>query len=206
MKKQLFIIGAGSHASVVIDIAKSLNYKINFIIDINSKVILEEKKFGIPVKSKSYISKIKKKSSIFLAIGNNHIRDKFYEKYKKNFKFVNLIAKTSKISKYSKIGKANYIGPNVIINSGTIINNNCILNTSSVIEHDTIIENSVHICPSVTIGGNCKIGERSFIGLGSNIIDKIRIGKNVDLGAGSLVNKQLKSNSLYYGVPAKLKR
>ena len=51
-----------------------------------------------------------------------------------------------------------------------------------------------------------KIGEKSFIGLGSNIIDKIRIGKNVDLGAGSLVNKQLKSNSLYYGVPAKLKR
>ena len=127
---------------------------------------------------------------VFLAIGNNYIRKIHYQKYKKHFKFVNLISKSSKVSKYSNLGEGNYIGPNVIINAGVVIKNNCILNTSSIIEHDVVIDNNVHICPSVTIGGNCKIGDETFLGLGSNIIDNILI-KKVVLGAGSLVTKRL---------------
>jgi len=203
LTQSLYIIGAGSHSSVVIDLAISLNYKIIFIVDINSNKIGNEKKFGIPVKNRSFIKKIKKNSKVFLAIGNNILRKIQYQKYKSTFKFINLISKSSKVSKYSKLGEANYIGPNVIINAGTIIKNNCILNTNSVIEHDVIVDNNVHICPSVTIGGKCKIGDESFIGLGSNIIDNISIGKKVILGAGSLVTKKLKSNSIYFGVTAK---
>lgn len=203
MTKNLYIIGAGSHSSVVIDLAISLKYKIICIVDINSNEIGFEKKFGIPVKNKSFIKKIKKNSNVFLAIGNNSLRKIQYQKYKSTFKFINLISKSSKVSKYSIIGEANYIGANVIINAGTIIKDNCILNTSSIIEHDVIVDNNVHICPSVTIGGKCKIGDESFIGLGSNIIDNISIGKKVILGAGSLVTRKLKSNSMYFGVPAK---
>ena len=206
MTKNLYIIGAGSHSNVIIDLATSLNYKIIFIVDINSTILGHEKKFGIPVKDKSFIKKIKKNSMVFLAIGNNYIRKIHYQKYKKHFKFVNLISKSSKVSKYSNLGEGNYIGPNVIINAGVVIKNNCILNTSSIIEHDVVIDNNVHICPSVTIGGNCKIGDETFLGLGSNIIDNILIGKKVVLGAGSLVTKTLKSHSTYFGVPAKRQR
>lgn len=206
MKKNLYIIGAGSHSNVIIDLATSLNYKIIFIVDINSTILGHEKKFGIPVKDKSFIKKIKKNSMVFLAIGNNHIRKIHYQKYKKHFKFVNLISKSCKVSKYSNLGEGNYIGPNVIINAGVVIKNNCILNTSSIIEHDVVVDNNVHICPSVTIGGNCKIGDETFLGLGSNIIDNILIGKKVVLGAGSLVTKTLKSHSTYFGVPAKRQR
>lgn len=205
MIRSLFIIGSGSHSNVVIDIAFSLNYKINFIIDINLNNKKKETKFGIPVKNKFYINKIKKNSLVFLAIGDNLIRKKYYKKYKKKFKFINLISKSSKVSVNSVLGEGNYVGPNVVVNSGVIIKNNCILNSSSVIEHDVIIEDNVHICPSVTIGGNCKVGKDSFIGIGSIIINKIKIGSKVILGAGSLVTKNLKSNNLYYGSPAKKK-
>mgnify|MGYP000007562024 CR=1 FL=1 len=156
------------------------------------------------VKSQPYINKIKKNSSVFLAIGNNKIRKKYFEKYKKKFNFINLVSKTCIVSTYAKLGIANYIGPNVIVNAGTVIKNNCILNTSSIIEHDVVIEDNAHICPSVTIGGCSKIGKDSFIGLGSNIIDKVVIGNKVVLGAGSLVISKLKSNSVYFGSPAKL--
>ena len=205
MTKNLYIIGAGSHSSVVIDLAISLKYKIIFIVDINSDKIGNEKKFGIPIKNKSFIKKIKKNSKVFLAIGNNSLRKIHYQKYKSTFKFINLISKSSKVSKYSIIGEANYIGHNAVINSGTKIGDNCIINTASIIEHDIKIGNHVHICPSVTIGGNSKIGDSTFVGLGSKIIDKIIIGKNVKLGAGSLVVKELKSNLVYFGSPAKKK-
>ena len=201
MTKNLYIIGAGSHASVIIDCAITNKYKIKCLIDINSKNTKNEKKFGIPVNNNSFINNLKKNSNVFLAIGDNKVRTKYFKKYKNKFNFLNLISKSSQISINSKLGKGNYIGPNVIINGGSSIGNNCILNTSSIIEHDVNIGDNTHICPSVTIGGSTEINDNCFIGLGSNIIDKIKIGKNVKLGAGSLVLKNLKSNSIYYGTP-----
>lgn len=203
MTNSLYIIGAGSHASVIVDVANSNKYKIKCLVDINSKNIKNEKKFGIPVNNSTYLEKIKKNSLVFLAIGDNEIRFNYFKKFRGKFNFINLISKSSQISKNSTLGKGNYIGPNVVINGGTNIGNNCILNTSSVIEHDVNIGDNIHICPSVTIGGNTKINDNCFIGLGSNIIDKIIIGKNVTLGAGSLVNKNLETNSTYYGSPVK---
>ena len=203
MTRSIFIIGAGSHASVIVDVAKSKNLKINCLVDINSKKFKDEKKFGIDVKNLSFLKKIKKNSTVFLAIGENKLRKKYYEKYKNVFNFINLISDSSQISKYSKIGEGNFIGPNVIINARTTLGNNCIINTASVIEHDVEIGDNIHICPSVTVAGNCKILDNCFIGMGSIIIDKIIIQKNVKLGAGSLVVKNLKSNNTYYGTPAK---
>lgn len=203
MTNSLYIIGAGSHASVIVDVASSNNYKIKCLVDINPKNIKNEKKFGITVKNTTYLKKIKKNSLVFLAIGDNEIRSKYFKKFKDKFNFINLISKSSQISKNSTLGKGNYIGPNAVINGGSNIGNNCILNTSSVIEHDVNIGDNIHICPSVTIGGNTTINDNCFIGLGSNIINQIIIGKNVTLGAGSLVNKNLKPNSIYYGSPAK---
>ena len=82
------------------------------------------------------------------------------------------------------------------------INNNCIINSGAIIEHDVKIKNS-HICPGVIIGGNTLIGQNCFIGLGSNIIDKIKIGSNTTLDLGSLVIKNIESNQVFAGSPAK---
>ena len=42
-----------------------------------------------------------------------------------------------------------------------------------------------------------------FIGSGTRILSNIRIGSNVIVGAGSLVNKDIPDNSVYAGVPAR---
>jgi acetyltransferase-like isoleucine patch superfamily enzyme len=59
------------------------------------------------------------------------------------------------------------------------------------------------LAPGVVTGGNVHIGKFSAIGLGAHIIHGIRIGEQVVVGAGSLVNKNLDSGKVYYGIPAK---
>ena len=54
------------------------------------------------------------------------------------------------------------------------------------------------------IAGEVKIGELSFIGIGSSIVQSVNIGRNCVLGAGSVVVSDFKDNSLGYGVPAKI--
>jgi acetyltransferase-like isoleucine patch superfamily enzyme len=42
--------------------------------------------------------------------------------------------------------------------------------------------------------------------MGSNIIDNVKIGKNVIIGAGSLVTKDIPDNVVAYGNPCKIVR
>lgn len=51
--------------------------------------------------------------------------------------------------------------------------------------------------------GKVKIGNNVFIGVKSTILKGVTIGDNVIIGANSLVNKDLKSNGVYAGNPAK---
>ncbi len=47
-------------------------------------------------------------------------------------------------------------------------------------------------------------GELSFIGIGATIIQEIKIGKNVTIGAGSVVIKDIPDNVIALGNPAKI--
>lgn len=51
--------------------------------------------------------------------------------------------------------------------------------------------------------GSIRIGDNVFIGYGVTILPNSNIGSNVIVGACSLVKGELKSNSVYAGVPAK---
>ena len=48
-----------------------------------------------------------------------------------------------------------------------------------------------------------KIKDNVFIGMNAIILPGTKIGSNVIIGAGSVVNGELNSNSVYAGVPAK---
>lgn len=66
---------------------------------------------------------------------------------------------------------------------------------------------NLRIGPGVVIGRNgCgfpKIGNNVYIAANSTIIGDISIGDNVIVGAGSVVTKDLPSNGIYFGNPAK---
>ena len=121
---------------------------------------------GIKVYPKNYIKSIKKNNAIFIAIGDNKLREKYYNKFKKKYKLINLIHPKSLISMQFEIGKGNYIGPGVIINSNVKIFNNTIINTGALIEHECVIEDNSHIGPGVKLGGRCVISKNVFIGIG----------------------------------------
>ena len=54
------------------------------------------------------------------------------------------------------------------------------------------------------IAGRVKIGAFSTIGSNSTILPDITIGENCFIGAGSVITKNVKDNSVICGVPGKL--
>ena len=87
-----------------------------------------------------------------------------------------------------------------------MIGDHCIINTSSSIDHDNIFSNFSSSGPGVTTGGNVTVMECSHIGIGSIVKNGLNIKKNTIIGAGSLIIKNCKSNSIYFGYPAKMIR
>ena len=208
--KKIIIIGAGGHAKVVADIILTRkeklkeNLEIIGFLDDNFKNLKYNNIFGIPILGdleniKNFISK---DYSFVIAIGDNDIRKKISENYSK-LNYYTAIHPKSIISREVKIGAGTVVMANVVINPNSIIGKYCILNTSSVIEHDSRLGSYVHISPNVTLCGGVSIDDNSWIGAGSVVRQQIYIGKDVVVGANSVVVKDIENSCIVVGNPAK---
>jgi len=73
------------------------------------------------------------------------------------------------------------------------------------------IGENLYVFHNVTIGhdyrtGRPRLGNNVFLGTGAILLGAISVGDNVIIGAGSLVNTDIPSNSLAVGNPAKVIR
>jgi len=93
-----------------------------------------------------------------------------------------------------------------VLQPGASIGRNCIINTCASVDHDCIVEDGAQLAPRVALGGRALVGSRSFVGIGSAIINGVRVGANCVIGAGSVVVKNIPDNSHAYGVPARVVR
>ena len=209
--KKIIIIGAGGHAKVVADIILTRkidlneNLKIIGFLDDNFKNLKYDNIFNIPILGDlSNIEKFSNNKDYFfiIAIGSNKVREEISKKYPELNYYI-AIHPRSIISREVEIGAGTVVMANVVINPASTIGKHCILNTSSVIEHDNGLGDYVHISPNTTLCGGVNIEDNSWIGAGSVIRQQIYIGKNVLVGANSVVIKNIEDNCIVVGNPAK---
>jgi len=91
-----------------------------------------------------------------------------------------------------------------IIQPGVTVGKHCIINTNSNIDHESYINSFSSICPGVTICGNVNIGELTFIGANSTIIQRITVGTNCVIGAGTVIIKNVNDNCKIVGNPGRI--
>lgn len=85
----------------------------------------------------------------------------------------------------------------------TIIDDNVKIDALVYIAHDVHIGRNVQIAGGTSIGGYCQIGEDTFVGFNTSIKNRIKIGKAVTVGMGSVVIKDVDSNSVICGNPSR---
>lgn len=202
MKDKIVIIGASGHGKVVADIAKLNGYKeIIFLDDDETKDIIG--KYLIAGRSKD-IDNYKDECDYIIAIGNNTIREKIYNKLSKlGINQITLIHPTAVIDKTVVIEEGTVVMANAVLNADVKIGKGCIINTAATIDHDCTINDFVHISPGVKIAGTVDIGKRTWIGIGSSIINNLTICDNCMIGAGSTVIYDIKCSGTYVGSPVR---
>ncbi|MDC0859400.1 acetyltransferase [Candidatus Pelagibacter sp.] len=206
--KSNIVVGAGGHSRAILENLYILNKKNIKVYDLNfspnaNKIILKNKVIDI---KKILNKEISKKNNMFLAIGSNILRKKYFKKFSTKMNMPNLISNKSNISSFSKIGIANFFNHFSYVGPNSSIGDNNIINTQSLIEHDVKIGSHCHISPSVKIAGSCSIGDNVMCGIGTIIINNINICSNVTIGAGSIITSNIYKPGTYVTVKNKLRK
>ena len=84
------------------------------------------------------------------------------------------------------------------------IGNNVTLWSGNHIGHDSTIEDHCFITSHVVVSGHVRVGERSFIGVNATLRNSITLGPGTLVGAGAIIMKDTKANSVYIPERAKL--
>jgi sugar O-acyltransferase (sialic acid O-acetyltransferase NeuD family) len=140
-------------------------------------------------------------TDFIIGIGNNAVRKRIAETY--DVRWVTLIHPSAQIAVNVSIGKGTAVMAGAVINACATVGAHCIINTHTVVEHDNVLEDYVHISPNAALGGAVRIGERSWIGLGTAVINNIDICKNCIVGAGAVVVNNITETGTYVSIPVR---
>ncbi len=201
----LAIVGAGGHGKVVADAALAMG-KWSEIVFFDDSEPAKLDCLGFPVVGRfEQLLNANIKPDVIVAIGNNRARlEKVQLLEASGFNVVNIIHPLAAISPFAKISLGTVIFSGAIVNPSAFIGKAVIVNTNAVIEHDCIIADGVHISPSVALAGTVAVGLRSWIGIGATVIHQIKIGSDVVVGAGAVVNRNLPDDVKAVGVPVRI--
>lgn len=203
MNKSVLVLGAGGHATVVVEMLRQLNYKIVGLVA-QEQPVAQPVFDGIPcyLSDDDVLSFDKNTVLLVNAIGSlpgQNTRFKVYDKFKRlGYHFATLVSPSAIVSDYVTLSEGVQVMPGAIINANVCIGENSIINSGAIVEHDCVIGRHNHIAPGAVLSGGVIIGEFVHISTGATIIQGIHIGEHAVVGAGATVNKHLESNRTLY--------
>lgn len=203
----LILVGGGGHCKSVIEVAESAGYNIKGILDTPENV--GKSVLGYPViGTDEQINRFVGDHRFIVTVGqikDVSLRIRLHEKIKDaGGKSLTLIASTAYVSKYAILGEGTVIMHKAMVNADAKIGVGCIINTFANIEHDAVIGNYCHISTGAMVNGNCKVGDKTFLGSQSVMANGTEIAEGCVVAAGAMVRKSLTRKGVYSGNPAML--
>lgn len=200
--EDIFLIGSGGHASVVLDalICSGVNGSVT-ILDSNPELdgmLFLGKDVRAPFSPSALGS-----ASFHVSIGDNKVRQSLFNSIMEGGGLpVSIIHPAALLSQYCAVGTGCFVAAGAIVAPRAAVGRSVIINHNAVIDHDCDIMDFCHIAPGAIVGGNVTVGECTLIGANATILPGVRIGNNVIVGAGSTVTRDVPCREIWIGTPA----
>jgi sugar O-acyltransferase (sialic acid O-acetyltransferase NeuD family) len=203
---EIFIVGAGAHGRVVLDILRDRadGQSVQFADDNES--LWGRSVNGAPVVSlREALSRKAGEVGFVVSVGKPRLRLELCRRVlDEGHTLVNAIHPKAVVEASATMGLGNMISPQAVVNSNARLGNAVVVNTSVVVEHDCVVEDGVSISPVACLGGRVTVGQGAFIAIGARIMARVHIGAGSIVGAHSLVLKDVPDDTLVFGSPARI--
>jgi len=209
----LFVLCAGGHARVVIDILRRQGRAIAGLLDDNAgyhgTAIDDVPVIGGRDKVLDYAP-----AQVVLvnALGNMPrrgnaglgLRRTFFAYFKdKGYRFETVISPDATVSPRAVLKEGVHIITGAIVHPGCVVGANAIVNTGAQLDHDCRVGDHSHIAPGAVLCGNVTVGEDCHIGAGAIIVPGITVGTGAVVAAGAVVVADVAPGGTVMGLAAR---
>lgn len=205
MSEPLIVIGASGFGKEVAWLAKRLGINVLGFID-DDESLAGNHFYNYPVLGRIDDWVKHANANFSLAIASPRIRKHVVNKMLLLGapKFKTLIDPAAEIDKEeTKIGEGSIICAGSICTADVNIGKFSIINKQCSIGHDVVIRDFCTIAPKVMLGGHVYLQSGVEVGGSASIRQQLIIGEGATIGMGSVVVKNIESNFLYLGSPAR---
>jgi len=207
--KDILIYGAGGYGREIACLINRINAVkpewnlLGFLDD--GEPVGTKNDYGVVLGDLAYINSYTKEVSVVLAIGTPSILQKLATSITNpKVNFPNLIdPDVLFLDKNNvRLGKGNIICAKCVVSCNVDIADFNLFNIGVGIGHDALFGSYNVLMPNVNISGGVETGNCNLFGVKSTVLQYLKVGNNVKIGANSLLMRKAKDDGLYFGTPA----
>lgn len=197
------MIGAGSHAKVVLDALRATAGTLSIEVrdDDRDKAgfHLLDIEIGVPIGDASTWPEL-----VHIAIGNNQTRCRYAAMAFRAGKVLHTVLHPQAIvSSFTRLGRGVFVAARGVIGPSVVIEDGVIVNHGAIVDHDCRIDAWTHIAPGVVLGGAVHIGKECLIGSGAVVLPCLAVGDGAIVGSGAVVTRNIPPHTTVTGIPAR---
>jgi len=183
-KKPVIWLGAGGHASVLIDALSNSDITILGVAD--PRYLVGEIVYGTSVLGADEAVLQYSPADVVLVNGigmvdHNNVRREVTKKMQSyGYTFLTIVHPKAIVSDSVELGEGVQIMAGAVVQPGTKIGSDSIINTGALVDHDCVIG-----------AGSVNVGNEVMVGSGSTVLPGIKIGSHSVVGAGSTLQRNV---------------
>lgn len=206
--KEIYLLGVGHATPVFIELADACGYTVKGLYHYNDERT-GEIDHGYPILGSFndlYRRDLTGKMFV-LTMGNMSIKESVSKRLlDKGATLPTLIHPFANISRFAEVSPCGVlIDKNCEVQPDVVIEDGCVLRTGVVVCHNTMLKPYTFCGPCSLVGAFIEVGQRAFIGQRALLISgKVKsVGEDATIGAGAVVTKPVKDNTIMIGNPAR---
>ena len=118
-------------------------------------------------------------------------------------RYATLIHPTATVGTTCRVGCGSVLLAHVDLTCDVVVGRHVAVMPQVILTHDVRVGDWVTFGSGVRAGGGCQIKQGAYIGAGTSLRENVTIGEGALVGMGSVVTRDVPSERLWYGTPAR---
>ncbi|MBC7596930.1 MAG: acetyltransferase [Kineosporiaceae bacterium] len=139
-----------------------------------------------------------------IGIGDGKVRESIASRLDaRGWRAATLVHPGSALGADCKLGEGAVVCAGASITTNVTVGRHVHINLNCTVGHDSRLADFVTLNPLVAISGNCSVEIRAQLGTHSAVLPGLTIGKDATVGAAACVVRDVASNLVVKGIPAR---